>query len=167
MVTLCTCVLLSAAVLPHAARARRELTLVYPYSRVWTSAVRLMRVDFEAAITEKDREEGYFLFEYPDRGKKLPGSMELVAVPHGEHEAVRVVLTIQALPSYVENMILDRLTKKLEQEFGPPKESKPPGDSGANREDPDAPADAPKPKPPAAPKQRPSGDKPVNRDSND
>jgi hypothetical protein len=156
--------------LPSAAYARREVTLGYPYSRVWTSAVRLMRVDFEANITEKDKDDGYFLFEYPDRGKAHPGSIELIAVQQGEREAVRVVITIQALPSYVENMIMDRLTRKLEQEFGPPKEAKPPADSGggggSEKDDPDAPAEPAKPKP-GAPRTKPGTDKPVNRDNSD
>ncbi|MET0386255.1 MAG: hypothetical protein ABW321_09875 [Polyangiales bacterium] len=144
-------------------QARREVTLDYPYSRVWTAAVRLMRVDYEATITEKDKDDGYFLFEYPDRGKSYAGSMELVAVTRGEHESVRVVLTIQQLPSYVETMIVDRLTRKLDQEFGPPRDQKPPPDSGS-KDDADAPE---KNKPPAAPKAKPDSNRSVNRDDTD
>ena len=111
---------------PLTGHAKREQVFAYPYSRVWTAAVRLMRVDFEANITEKDREDGYFLFEYPERGKNIPGSMELVAQKQGDFESVRVVLQIPSMPTYVENMILERLAKKLEQEFGAPKEPKKP-----------------------------------------
>ena len=108
-----------------AAHARREATFDYPYSRVWTAAIRLMRVDFESQITEKDKDDGYFLFEFPDRGKSFSGSMELIASRKDDAESVRVVLTIQALPTYVESMLMERLAKKLLQEFGPPPERKP------------------------------------------
>jgi hypothetical protein len=83
-----------------------------------------MRVDFESQITEKDKDDGYFLFEFPDRGKNYAGSMELIVSRKDDVESVRVVLTIQALPSYVESMLMDRLARKLVQEFGAPPERK-------------------------------------------
>jgi hypothetical protein len=83
-----------------------------------------MRVDYESQITEKDKDDGYFLFEFPDRGKSYAGSMELIASHKDEVESVRVVITIQALPTYVESMLMERLAKKLTQEFGPPPERK-------------------------------------------
>jgi hypothetical protein len=145
---------------PLTAAARRESTFNYPYSRVWTSAVRLMRVDFGCTITEKDRDDGYLLFEYPDRGKTYPGSVELVLVKVNDSEATRVVLQIPALPSYVENMIVDRLARKLEQEFGPPKEVKRPVEPpSSDKDDSDQASDTDKPKPPAT-KAKPNGDKP-------
>ena len=149
------------------AHARREQTFGYPYSRVWTTAVRLMRVDFEANITEKDKEDGYFLFEYPDRGKVYSGSCELVAVKQGEDaEAVRVVLTIQALPSYVENMIMDRLARKLAEEFGAPHEVKPKKPVEPGKDDGEAPPESERPKTPPPSKGR-GGDKTVNRERAD
>ncbi|MEY4576866.1 MAG: hypothetical protein RL701_1569 [Pseudomonadota bacterium] len=146
------------AALPSVVQARREATFAYSYSQVWTAAVRLMRVDFEASIIEKDKEDGYFLFEYRDRGKVYNGSVELVAVKQGELDAVRVVLTVAALPTYVENMMVDRLVRKLDQEFGAPKQPKrpaaepnpgdaPPENIGANGK-----------AKPGAPKAKPDGD---------
>ena len=102
------------------AQARREQAFSYPYSRVWTAAVRMMRVDFESPITEKDRESGYFLFDYPDAGKQYPGSVEVVRVLENGIETARVVVQVSALPTYVEQMMLDRLARKLNQEFGAP-----------------------------------------------
>ena len=157
------CVLASVGV--SRVQARREQTFGYPYSRVWTTAVRLLRVDFEANITEKDKEDGYFLFEYPDRGKIYSGSCELVSVKQDDGEAVRVVITIQALPSYVENMIMDRLARKLEQEFGAPHEAKPKKPADSSKDDGDAPAEQERPK--APPSKAPRGDKQVNRDNSD
>jgi hypothetical protein len=139
-------VLLMAA--PRVVYARRESTFNYPYERVWTAAVRLLRVDFGCAITEKDKDDGYFLFEYTDRGKTYPGSAELVATKSEDVDAVRVVLQIPAMPTYVEGMMLERLSRKLEQEFGAPKEPKHPNDGSA---DPDKPKPEPSNKPKAAP----------------
>jgi hypothetical protein len=122
---MCVGLLLAVCLSAQPAYARREATFNYPYSRVWTTAVRLMRVDFESQITEKDKDDGYFLFEFPERGKNYAGSVELIASHKDDVESVRVVLTIQALPTYVENMLMDRLSRKLAQEFGPPAERKP------------------------------------------
>jgi hypothetical protein len=136
---------------PRPAYARRESTFNYPYERVWTAAVRLMRVDFGCTITEKDKDDGYFMFEYPDRGKTFPGSAELVATKNDDVDSVRVVLQIPAQPTYVEGMMLERLSRKLEQEFGAPKEPKRPAEG---------PSDPDKPKPEPSNKPKVGQDKP-------
>jgi hypothetical protein len=124
---------------PPPAAARREATFGYAISRVWTAAVRLVRVDLECQINEKDREDGYFFFDYTDRGKSYPGSVELVTVQESGADSVRVIVQIPAMPAYVEAMILDRLSRKLEQEFGPPKTpSAPTPKPGAKPDDDDA-----------------------------
>lgn len=110
------------------AQAKREQAYSYPYSRVWTAALRMLRVDFNSPITEKDRESGYFLFEYPDAGKSYSGSAEVVRVTEDGNETARVVFQMPGLPSYYEQMLLDRLTRKLEQDYGTPIEPKPPAD---------------------------------------
>jgi hypothetical protein len=106
------------------AQARREQTYPYPFSRVWTAAVRMLRVDFESPITEKDKDSGYFLFNFADSGKLRPGSIEVVRVQDGDIESVRVVVQVPALPNYVEQMLLDRLARKLGQDYGQPPAAK-------------------------------------------
>lgn len=152
------CALICALVyLPLPAAARREATFGYPISRVWTAAVRLVRVDLECVIGEKDRDDGYFFFEYTDRGKSYPGSVELVSLQDSGADHVRVIVQVPAMPAYVEAMILDRLGRKLEQEFGPPKAApatKPgskPDDDDAAKADKDG-ARAPNKPPQAAPR---------------
>jgi len=129
------------------AQAKRDQSFRYPYSRVWGSAMRMMRVDFESPITEKDQESGYFLFDFPDGGKSYPGSVELVRSTEGGVETVRVAIQVAALPTYVEQMLLDRLTRKLSQEFGDPTAPpKPPAPPAAPKPgDADKPGDANKP----------------------
>jgi hypothetical protein len=88
--------------------------------------------------------------------------MELITVKQDDIEAVRVVLTIQALPTYVENMVMDRLTRKLSQEFGPPPERKPekrPPAEAANPDGDDPPAAADRGKR-IAPKQSRDAERP-------
>jgi hypothetical protein len=107
------------------AQARREETYSYTFTRVWTTAVRLLRIDFGSPITEKDKESGYFLFEFADGSKQHPGSIEVVRVQESGADSVRVVVQIPALPSYVEQNLLDRLGRKLGQEYGTPIGAKP------------------------------------------
>jgi hypothetical protein len=109
---------------PSTAAAKREDSFRYPFSRVWTSAIRLMRVDLECPITEKDRDEGYFFFDYEDSGSKYPGSIELITTQVDGLESVRVVVQVPAMPSYLEALILDRLSRKLQEDFGSPNEGK-------------------------------------------
>ena len=138
------------------AQAKREQSFQYPYSRVWGSALRMLRVDFESPITEKDQDSGYFLFDFPDGGKQHPGSVELVRSTENGVETVRVAIQVAALPTYVEQMLLDRLTRKLNEEFGAPiapqKPAAPPAAPKPGDADKNAPpkvdgSAAPKPKP--------------------
>jgi hypothetical protein len=107
------------------AQARKVQTFNYPFTRVWASAVRMLRVDFNSAITEKDKEDGYFLFDFEHEGARHPGSVELIRVAEKGVPEIQVVMQVPAMPSYVEQMLLDRLVKKLETEYGPPREAKP------------------------------------------
>jgi hypothetical protein len=126
-------IVLSLVGLSDTASAKRESTLRYPYSLVWTTAVRMIRVDYESAITEKDKDEGYFLFSFLHEGKEHPGSFEVI---EDTENGARVVVQIPAMPSYVEQMLIDKLERKLSQDHGAPREIKKP---------------APEPKKPAAP----------------
>jgi hypothetical protein len=107
------------------AEARREQAYPYTFERVWTTAVRLLRIDFSSPITEKDKDSGYFLFDFTDGKAQHPGSMELIRITAAGAESVRVVLQIPALPSYVEQALLERLGRKLGQEYGTPIGAKP------------------------------------------
>ncbi len=107
--------------LPPVASARSESEFAYPFSRVWTIAVRLLRIDFDCPIKEKDKEEGYFFFEYRDGKRSFTGSAEIIPTTSAAGiKGVRVVVQLSALPKYVERMILDRLARKLDAELGQP-----------------------------------------------
>jgi hypothetical protein len=119
------CALGVLACLPcSGAAARKQDDLRYRVEQVWTAAVRLLRVDLKLAVTDRDQEGGYVMFDYVANGKHHAGSIELVAQPDAPAVTTTVVVQVQGMPSYVEQMILDRLEKKLRTEVGPP--AKPP-----------------------------------------
>ena len=140
ILALCSCWLLAAP-----AGARKQHELAYRYEQIWNAALRLVKVDLRLVITERDQDGGYVLFDYVTHGKNYPGSIELVKQSRGARPMTTVIVQVQGQPSYVEQMILDRLEKKLQAEVGappePPKPPEPPPDAG-NQE----------PAPPAEPK---------------
>lgn len=111
---------------PAQVQARTKGEVTYPFSSVWTTLVRLVRVDLGCAITEKDKDEGYVLFDYQDAGRTVPGTIELVRSKRGSVEQVSLVVQIPAMPSYVERMVIDRLERKLREELGAPRTATPP-----------------------------------------
>ncbi len=142
----------SSTLVPSAASASRDADFAYRYSQVWSAAVRMIRVDLRLPVGEQDQAIGYVLFEWKDSaGRSHPGSFELVRTEDDRGELVRAVVQIPAMPSYVEQMLLDRLARKLRAEFGAPPErrrppepprgdepSEEPGDEDEGDSDPDA-----------------------------
>ena len=120
--------------LPSAASARRQIDYPYGYAQVWGAMIRLLRVDYGFRILDRDPEVGYLLFEYVEGSRAVNGSVEIVRTGAGADSRVRVVLQVQAMPSYIERMILERLSRKLCDDFGAPppralSSASPPADS--------------------------------------
>jgi hypothetical protein len=112
--------------LSSTAYARTSADYVYTYDQLWRASVRLIAVDFRFSITERYPEIGFLLFEYREGSRTFPGSVELVRTGTEGAEGVRVVVTIEAMPSYVERVVLDRLGRKLYEEYGtPPRRPRP------------------------------------------
>lgn len=105
---------------PRTAEARKDHDYAYRFEQVWSAAVRMVRVDLGYPITDKDEDIGFLLFEYRDHGRGYPGSIELVRVRDGRRDKVKVIVQIPAMPSYIEQMLLDRLGRKLRDEVGEP-----------------------------------------------
>lgn len=125
--TLAVILLTLCAVLAPAASASARQTeeYTYTYDQLWRAAVRLIAVDFRFPITDRDPEIGYLLFSYRDAGRDHHGSLELVRTsgPHGTPQ-VRVSVQVPSMPSYVERMLVDRLTRKLMEDYGQPPPSR-------------------------------------------
>lgn len=109
------------------ARAKSGYDSLYSYDQTWNTALRLVRVDLGFKIVEKDEKAGYILFEYTDKGTTSSASLELLP----SDRAIRVVCQIPKFPSYHEAVVLDRLSRKLKEEYGAPVEKpKPQPDAG-------------------------------------
>ncbi|AKF06912.1 hypothetical protein [Sandaracinus amylolyticus] len=131
---------------PRIARARVQTDYAYAWAQVWQASVRLVRVDLGCPITDRDEEIGYVMFDYADAGRTHAGSIELVRTTGSDGiERVRAVVQIPSMPSWVERMLLDRLSRKLREDFGEPPRLARPVRSERERppEDPAEPSDPP------------------------
>ena len=111
---------LAALLLPSTGQAKKTEDFRHTYDQVWGAAIRLIRVDQGYPIKDRDQTVGYFLFDYKDDGRMYPGSVELVRIADQGGGPIRVVIQIPAMPSYIERMLLDKLEKKLVDEYGEP-----------------------------------------------
>lgn len=108
--------------LPTASSARRQGDLRYSFEQVWNASLRLVRVDMRLPVTDRDQEAGYLLFDYLEHGKRFPGSVELVRSEQAQRPVTKIVIQVQGMPSYVEQMLFEKLSQKLRSEFGEPVE---------------------------------------------
>jgi hypothetical protein len=108
--------------LASSASAKRQTEYRYPFDRVWNAALRMVRVDMRLPVTDRDEDAGYLLFDYLDHGKRYAGSFEFVKGERNQRPIVTAVAQVQGMPSYVEQMMLDKLEKKLRAELGDPLE---------------------------------------------
>lgn len=112
--------MLSALLPTQVADARREEVHSYRYDQLWRSVIRMLRVDYGMTVHDRDEEIGYIMFDYQDGNRAYPGSVELVRFVDQGQDKVRVVVNIPAMPAYVERMLLERLTRKLRDDYGMP-----------------------------------------------
>ncbi len=105
--------------------ARAQMDSPYSYRQTFGSALRMVKVDMGMEVTEVNAEWGYLMFEYvsPDSGtRKNHASIQFV-----ESEAngtVQVAVQVPQMPSYHEELLLEKLKHKLEEEHGAPPEKK-------------------------------------------
>lgn len=127
------------------AEARSERNTGYTFEQAWPTAVRHLRVDEGFKIVDKDQDTGYVVFELKDDGKIFAGALEVVQHEEDGRKVVKLVLTINDRPDYMEAQVLDRMLQKLRQEHGDPPRPQPPS---KKKPVPEKPAPA-KPKKPA------------------
>ncbi len=63
---------------PSKSDARTSQHFPYPIKPVWSTCIRLLRVDFGFKIIEKDSKSGYILFDYNEDGAKSSASVEII-----------------------------------------------------------------------------------------
>ena len=116
-------VVLVAASLLVPARASADASAEFTYSPdlVWSTTVRLLRVDLGCDIAEQDRDNGYLLFVVHENGRDYNGSLEII-FGAGERgiPTVQMSLRIQGLPNATEETILRKLRTKLREDYGLP-----------------------------------------------
>jgi hypothetical protein len=123
---------LAALVVAPDATARAAFDSPYTLDQTYSSALRFIRVDRGFKISEKDPQAAYVLFEYKESGDRVtPGAIEVVA----SGSVIKVVVQLQQMPRYHEQVLADALAKKLRDEYGEPPHKAPPppaADAGAD-----------------------------------
>ncbi|MBI2893503.1 MAG: hypothetical protein HYY06_08115 [Deltaproteobacteria bacterium] len=96
----------------------------YPFDQVWNAALRLIRVDLGFEVTERDAEGGFVLFKYEGESGVFNASIEVVRLSDGK---VGLVCQVPQMPRYAEIFLVDRLNRKMREEYGapPPRRSQP------------------------------------------
>jgi hypothetical protein len=115
--------LLTLLMVPSIALAKSVKTLGYGYDTIWSSSIRFLRADRGYTIKDKDKDNGFILFVYPGAGavKECAASLELLRITdEGGQKKIRLQLSIQHQPSYIEVHLLDTLEEKLRDEQGAP-----------------------------------------------
>ena len=102
--------------LNSSAMIKEELT--YSEETLWRCAVRFIRVDSGFEILEKERGTGYMLFVYKDGNASGKGALEMIRVENADRRYVRVQITVNGQPKYIESMLLNRFKRKLRREYG-------------------------------------------------
>lgn len=155
---------LAAALGLASARAEARTVRDEPYSldSTWSTVVRMVRVDFGFTIDERDRDLGYFTFQYREGRRSLPGSVELMRSEVDGRPCTRVVVHIAGMPNYVETMMLSHLSRKLRAELGeaPPPPPRHPAQPPASGDHPPDGAQPAQPSQPGAPPSQPGSSTP-------
>jgi hypothetical protein len=121
---------LATAAIFEASPADAKATWDSPWSleQTYNAATRLVRVDLGLAITERDPHAAYLMFDYRSvegGSRATPGSIELTATPTG----VKVLVQLHGMPRYHEQLMVDRLGRKMREEYGEPPRRTPPSPS--------------------------------------
>ncbi len=107
-------IVLFSLIAPSIAQAESRKVLTYPLASIYASAIRLLRVDLDFEILEKDKEGGYIIFNYRDNmGKKYRGSLELINKNSEKENITHAVCNIPEVPSYMEKDLLEKLNSKV------------------------------------------------------
>lgn len=131
------CFLTLLALAPSVAEARVQTEAGYTKLQAFNGALRFIRIDQGFAVTEKDLESGYLLFEYKGAADDKPtsGSVEVIEKDGG----VSVVIQLPQMPEHHERYLADGLLAKLRSDYGDPPARKPPSDAKAKEREKPAP----------------------------
>lgn len=119
--------LICAALFADVALAKTSHDSPYTYQQTFGTALRLLKVDLGHEVTELNADWGYILFVYVDSESGDRKNRGAITFVKGETE-VTVSVEIPEMPSYHEQLLLQKLKYKLVTEHGepprPPKKEK-------------------------------------------
>lgn len=119
--------LFCATLLADGALAKTSHDSPYTYQQTFGTALRLLKVDLGHEVTELNADWGYILFVYVDSESGDRKNRGAITFVKGDHE-VTVSVEIPEMPSYHEQLLLQKLKYKLSTEHGeaprPPKKEK-------------------------------------------
>ena len=106
--------------------AKTRKIMKWDYSTLYNTTVRLIRVDMNWEIVDKDKDAGFIIFKYSSKSKKfLRASIEFIREETGENDdagekslatSVIIQVSIPGVSSVEERMLIDDLNKKLHEE---------------------------------------------------
>ncbi len=115
-----------AALVADSAHAKSSHDSPYTYQQTFGTALRLLKVDLGHEVSELNPDWGYILFVYVDSESGERKNRGAITFVKGERE-VTVSVEIPQMPSYHEQLLLQKLKHKLHKEHGePPRREKKP-----------------------------------------
>jgi len=96
-----------------------EASSRYTLPQTYRSALRMLRVDMNCEVVERDPDAAYLLFRYRvpgDPKREVEGAIELIA----QKERVKILIKIPKLAELHERMLRDNLLQKLLEDYGEP-----------------------------------------------
>ncbi len=102
-----------------------EASSRYTLPQTYRTALRMLRVDMNCEVVERDPDAAYLLFRYRvpgDPKREVEGAIELIA----QKERVKILIKIPRLAELHERMLRDSLLDKLLEDYGEPPPPAPP-----------------------------------------
>ncbi len=112
-------VFLGALLVVGGAAAKVSLDSPYTYQQTFGTSLRLLKVDLGHEVTEINSDWGYILFEYVDSESGKRKNRGAITFVKGDDQTT-VSVEIPEMPSYHEELMLQKLKHKLQTEHGEP-----------------------------------------------
>ena len=99
-----------------------ERVLSYPFSQVWPTAIRYLRVDQHYKLSDKDKKAGFILFRYPVESEvEGEGSIELIEiVDAAKRPSVKIIVRMSHGPHHLAFTVAKGISDKIRKERGQP-----------------------------------------------
>lgn len=92
--------------------------LSYPEDETWRATIRVLRIDLNCTIKERDKEGGFILFTFTYNGTTSNGTIEVFKVKTERSYYTKVKITLSSHPGYIESYIMNKLIERLKSDYG-------------------------------------------------